>query len=182
MSGAPDRSELYSSYGSQLQQLRRGLPRPFWWQLDRLLENLPRLLAPDWPLVPNHTDFLENNIHVDPTTGQLKGICDWKDVEISPFGMSLEGLESLLGQRSEDGSWRWVSNQRDLRQVFWNAFGVAMGAGMEDIGQRIDNARLLAIFLRHGFEWNQVTRRMELVRAGSSDFSFLKAVIADIGV
>ena len=48
-------------------------------------------------LVPNHTDLLENNIHVSTETGSIAGICDWKDAGIGPFGMSLGGLETMLG-------------------------------------------------------------------------------------
>ncbi len=67
--------------------------------------------------MPNHTDLLENNIHVDPATGHLTGVCDCKDVEVSPFGTSIEGLESLLGNRTTAG-WRWVPDQAALRQHF----------------------------------------------------------------
>ncbi|KIM36549.1 hypothetical protein M413DRAFT_288647 [Hebeloma cylindrosporum] len=36
----------------------------------------PGLFENDWPLVPNHTDLLENNIHVNTETGCMRGICD----------------------------------------------------------------------------------------------------------
>jgi hypothetical protein len=52
---------------------------------------LPGLCNSDWRLVPNHTDLLENNIHVNTKTG----ICDWKDTAIGPFGESLGGLETM---------------------------------------------------------------------------------------
>ncbi|OAA61032.1 Aminoglycoside phosphotransferase [Niveomyces insectorum RCEF 264] len=123
---SPDRAELRENYRSQLQQLRGGLPTPFCDVLGRLLAGLPSLFAPDWPLVPNHTDLLENNIHVDPDTGHLMGICDWKDAEVSPFGISIEGLESLLGHRSSR-AWNWVSNHVHLRRHFWDAFAEAWG-------------------------------------------------------
>jgi len=60
----------------------------------------PRLLEGDWPLVPNHTDLLENNIHVITETGHIRGICDWKDTKVGPFGMSLGFLETILGVRT----------------------------------------------------------------------------------
>ena len=65
----PGRGELYASYESQLQQLHRGLPVRFRATLKRLLKQLPELFAEDWPLVPNHTDLLENNIHVSRGDG-----------------------------------------------------------------------------------------------------------------
>ncbi|KAM0417394.1 hypothetical protein ACHAPT_012629 [Fusarium lateritium] len=99
----PDRSELNASYKADLEQLHRSLPERFRKTVERLLWDLPGLFAEDWPLVPNHTDLLENNIHVSPKTGHITGICDWKDATVGPFGTSLEGLESLLGERSTTG-------------------------------------------------------------------------------
>lgn len=72
--------------------------------LDRLLPRLPYLLPVDWSLVPNHIDLLENNIHVERGMGTLKGICDWAEVEISPFGMSLGAVENMLGMPTTDKS------------------------------------------------------------------------------
>ncbi len=60
---------------------------------------MPRLeyiVAIDWPLVPNHIDLIEHNIHVDAYTGNLKGTCDWPCTEISPLGMSIGAVENLL--------------------------------------------------------------------------------------
>ena len=88
----PSRELLFKDYLSQLTQLSRRLPERFRQTLDYLIAHLPDLFTDDWPMVPNHTDLLENNIHVDPNTGRLVGICDWKDTEVSPFGMSLGGL------------------------------------------------------------------------------------------
>lgn len=174
----PNRHELYNDYKSQLQQLRRGLPERFHKLLDRLIENLPGLFASDWPMVPNHTDLLENNIHVDPKTGSITGICDWKDAEIGPFGTSIEGLESLLGERTTTG-WRWVPNQASLRQRFWQAFAAAMGPIPSNILQRVDDARLVGIFLKHGLEWASTESRAP-VREGSSAFGYLQAVTLDL--
>lgn len=140
--------------------------------LDHLLQALPNLFADDWPMVPNHTDLLENNIHVSLETGHFTGICDWKDAAFSPFGMSLVGLESLLGERTTTG-WRWVSNSPELRCGFWRAFAVAMRC--DRIPERIYVARLMGIFLTSGLEWVDVENR-EPVAEGSSGMSFLEAV------
>lgn len=166
-------------YRSELQLLRRGLPKQFGRLLNRLIEGLPGLFAGDWPMVPNHTDLLENNIHVNPETGSIAGICDWKDTEIGPFGTSIEGLESLLGERTTTG-WRWVSHQADLRRGFWQAFAEAMGPTSSDVPERIDNARLVGIFRKHGFEWVSAESRAP-VRAGSSGFRYLEAVTLGLG-
>lgn len=104
----PDRGELFQTYLSRLQQLRDGLPDRFHALLDTLMTHLPRLFDQTWPLVPNHTDLLENNIHVDSGTGDIMGICDWRDAEVSPFGMSLGGLETMLGVRAmNENGWTY---------------------------------------------------------------------------
>ncbi|CRG90079.1 serine protein kinase, putative [Talaromyces islandicus] len=41
-------------------------------------------------------DLLENNIHVDETTGHITGIVDWSAAIIAPFGVSLGGLYSAF--------------------------------------------------------------------------------------
>ena len=173
---SPSRSQLYASYEADLKQLREGLPSKWHIMLDNLLQALPLLFASDWPMVPNHTDLLENNIHVDSSTGRITGICDWKDTTVSPFGTSLWGIESMLGERTTMG-WRWVGNSARLRQGFWDAFAAA--AGPQVPLERVEDARLVGIFLKFGFEWvDQETRRP--VMEGSSDFFFLEAVTLNV--
>ena len=96
----PSRESLFNEYSSELSQLRTGLPERFRPTLDYLIKMLPSLLTANWPLVPNHTDLLENNIHVSRETGLLAGICDWKDTVIGPFGLSLGGLQTMLGKNT----------------------------------------------------------------------------------
>lgn len=173
---SPSRSQLYASYEADLKQLREGLPSQWHIMLDNLLQALPLLFVSDWPMVPNHTDLLENNIHVDSSTGRITGICDWKDTTVSPFGTSLWGIESMLGERTTMG-WRWVSNSTRLRQGFWDAFAAA--AGPQVPLERVEDARLVGIFLKFGFEWvDPETRRP--VMEGSSDFFFLEAVTLNV--
>jgi hypothetical protein len=62
-----------------LMSFRNGLPERFSLTVDKLLSQLPRLFDINWPLVPHHTDLLENNIHVNKETGHIAGICDWRD-------------------------------------------------------------------------------------------------------
>lgn len=70
------RNEVYAHYTSQLSSLRQGLPSRFRSKLEKLIKGFPGVFAQDWPLVPNHGDLLENNIHVNPATGNITGICD----------------------------------------------------------------------------------------------------------
>ncbi|KIH95123.1 hypothetical protein SPBR_03548 [Sporothrix brasiliensis 5110] len=123
-------------------------------------------------MVPNHTDLLENNIHVDPATGHITGICDWKDAEVSPFGTSLEGLESLLGERTTTG-WRWVTDSRELRRAFWDAFAAIVGPGVDL--ERVGVARLVGIFVKYGFVWVDRENKRLLTESDNGS-SFLDAI------
>lgn len=162
---APNRGKLYARYESQLQQLHKGLPVQFRATLERVLKRLPELFTEDLPLVPNHTDLLENNIHVSPETGNITGICDWMDASVGPFGTSIERLECLLGARTMEG-WRWMPDQVNLRRQFWQAFYDAVGSRTPELEQRIDTARLVGIFLTHGLVWVDAEKR-EPVTEGS---------------
>ncbi|OAR05885.1 hypothetical protein LLEC1_05663 [Akanthomyces lecanii] len=174
---ATDRAELYARYRDDLEQLHSGLPGRFSSTLESLLETLPSLFQPDWPMVPNHTDLLENNIHVDSATGHITGIVDWADADISPFGASLEGLESLLGQRTLSG-WRWVAGSAVLRQRFWAAFVADVGPDMSMVN--VEAARLVGIFMKFGFVWVEELRRP--VGEGSSELAFLEALALKVDV
>ncbi|RFU72786.1 kinase-like domain [Trichoderma arundinaceum] len=57
---SPSRMMLLNDYSSQFTELRAGLPPRFHQILGYLTSHLPRLFANDWPMVPNHTDLLEN--------------------------------------------------------------------------------------------------------------------------
>ncbi|KAF4607351.1 Aminoglycoside phosphotransferase domain-containing protein [Pleurotus pulmonarius] len=170
----PDRAVLLADYSSQLVQLAAGLPPRFRQTLDSLIARLPRLFDEDWPMVPNHTDLLENNLHVDPGTGRLVGVCDWKDAEISPFGMSLGGLETMLGMDRVGKGWCYHANHEALRSIFWEAFNQAMGETRVD--DRVEVARLIGIFLAHGWEYNEVDEKV-VVGEGSYGFKYLDAAV-----
>ncbi|EIN12676.1 hypothetical protein PUNSTDRAFT_130929 [Punctularia strigosozonata HHB-11173 SS5] len=174
------RSSLLNEYSSKLSLLRQGLPVRFHPTLDYLITMLPRLLAKDWPLVPNHTDLLENNIHVSTQTGRLTGICDWKDTVISPFGMSLGGLEAMLGIRTVEESWRYHPNQQELRDLFWETFYQAMGEVTNEQRELIEVARLLGLFLENGLHWTE--DGFEAITDESDhDFRYLEAVTLALG-
>ncbi|KAI0861425.1 hypothetical protein F4860DRAFT_170575 [Xylaria cubensis] len=173
----PDRGQLFQHYSSQLQRLRKGLPDRFHSTLDTLIPQLPSICDEDWPLVPNHTDLLENNIHVDPNTGTIVGICDWRDAEVSPFGMSLGGLETMLGIRTmNEHGWTYFTNHRELRGQFWTTFYHCLGETSKAQQQCIEVARLTGLFLENGFvrdEHGNMTPATE----ESLDLRYLGAVV-----
>jgi len=149
----PSRASLLDEYSSELSQLQVGLPERFRPMLADLISMLPSLLEPNWPLVPNHTDLLENNIHVSMETGRIMGICDWKDTTIGPFGMSLGGLETMLGQETMSWRWRYHPNHQELRGLFWETLYQEMGGVSEEQKKLIDVSRLIGLFLANGFDW-----------------------------
>ncbi|CUA78004.1 Pc22g21300 [Rhizoctonia solani] len=171
----PDRDSLYTEYYSELRQLRQGLHARFHSTLDYLISMLPNILDKNWPMVPNHIDLLENNIHVDTLTGHITGICDWKDAVISPFGMSLGGLETMLGFATFSRGWRYHTNQQELRDLFWETFYQEIGGASEEQKKLIEVAVLVGLFLGHGFE-----RKDEIAKVpaseGHHELRYLEAV------
>lgn len=168
----PDPAQLLDKYSSQLQQLREGLPQRFHSALDQIIPQLPDLFADSWPLVPNHTDLFENNIHVDKATGRITGICDWREAEVSPFGMSLGGLEIMLGTLTTSGDfWRYHPNHQELRDHFWNRFYNYLGGVSDEQKRRIEAARLIGLFLANGFQEGKPATEE------SEDLGFLGAVV-----
>ncbi|CAA7261240.1 unnamed protein product [Cyclocybe aegerita] len=170
---SPSRTLLYDDYSSQLTQLCAGLPPRFHQTLDNLISRLPDLFAEDWPMVPNHTDLLENNIHVDTGTGKLVGICDWKGTEVSPFGMSLGGLETMLGINKTKGGWCYHPNQKALRDLFWEVFYTTMGNTYDE---RVEVARLVGIFLANGWQYDEEGQKVT-VWEGTYELAYLDAVV-----
>ncbi|GJC94442.1 protein kinase-like domain protein [Colletotrichum higginsianum] len=167
-----DPTQLFDRYLSQLQQLRKGLPKRFYSTLDEIIPQLPDLFTEGWPLVPNHTDLLENNIHVNKTTGRIVGNCDWKGAEVGPFGMSLGGLETMLGTLTTTGDfWRYHPNHQELRDHFWTRFYYYLGGASDEQKRRIEAARLIGLFLANGFQQGRPATEE------SEDLRFLGAVI-----
>ncbi|TQV94869.1 protein kinase-like domain-containing protein [Cordyceps javanica] len=149
----PDRTQLKDDYLSRLQQLRQELPKSFHPKLDQIIPKFPDLFAEKWPLVPNHVDLLENNIHVDTATGKIVGICDWRGAEVSPFGMSIGGVEIMLGTLTTSGDfWRYHANHEELRDHFWGRFYHHLGGASDEDKRRIEIARLAGLFLVNGFQ------------------------------
>jgi hypothetical protein len=92
------------------------------------------------------------NLLVDEETGDLTGVIDWAEASIQPFGISLWGLETLLGFSNQNG-WHYYASHRDLEFTFWKVFRDKIGGVSEDDHMRIDLARRIGILLRYGFVW-----------------------------
>jgi len=144
-------SNLLDEYSRILDQVSQGLPERLRSKLDEVRQELPLLFRPDYPMVIQHDDLLENNIHVDEATGHITGIVDWADAMIAPFGVSLGGLETVLGVQTSN-SWHFHPNHVKLREHFWDTFYIETGQISEADRRSIEVARLFGLFRTHGFE------------------------------
>lgn len=161
----PDRRLLHCKYTNQLSQLSAGLPERFRSVLNRLIPRLLYITAVEWPLVPNHIDLLENNIHVDPSTGKLTGICDWASTEISPFGMSLGAVENMLGipkldRESGRTDHVYHANHRELRGLFYDELYSVIGFVSDRDKERIEDARLVGLFLSNAWRYDEAGNQL----------------------
>ncbi|KAF2672888.1 hypothetical protein BT63DRAFT_436729 [Microthyrium microscopicum] len=98
-----------------------------------------------------HDDFLENNFHVNEATGHIIGVVDWADAIIAPFGLSLGGLETILGVQTSS-SWHFHPNHVELWEYFWERFYEQTGFISAESRRLIEVARLFGLFRTHGFE------------------------------
>lgn len=177
-----DPSALSREYLEKLRTPRDGLPTRFRQSLDYVQSHLPRLFADDWPQVPNHVELLEDNIHVDPETGRITGVCDWPEAEIGPFGMSLGGLETMLGINRVNKGFCYHTKQQYLRKLFHQSLEQAMGMGLapDDSRERMRVATLVGLFLTKGFEYAEDGAKAP-AGEGSSDLADLAVILPQLG-
>ena len=134
-----------------LDRISQGLPAHILEKLDEARQGLPLLFGPEYPSAIQHDDFLENNFHVNEATGHITGVVDWADAMIAPFGLSLGGLETILGVQTSS-SWHFHPNHVELREYFWDTFYEHTGPISVDTRRSIEVARLFGLFRTHGFE------------------------------
>ncbi|KAK0613030.1 hypothetical protein B0T17DRAFT_511387 [Bombardia bombarda] len=146
-------SGLFDEYSQTLDKLSQSLPVRFHPKLDEVRQGLPLLLRPEYPMVVQHDDLLEHNIHVDEATGRITGIVDWQDAVIAPFGVSLSGLETVLDVQTSS-TWHLHPSHLDLREIFWDKFYETTGEISEVDRRSMEIARLFGLFRLHGPEEN----------------------------
>ncbi|KAF2021831.1 hypothetical protein BU24DRAFT_457759 [Aaosphaeria arxii CBS 175.79] len=112
---------LLDEYNQTLDTISQTTPQRFLPKIDEIRGALPLLFRHEYPMVVQHDDLLENNIHVDEHTGGITGIVDWQDAIIAPFGVSLASLEVVLGVQTWS-TWHLHHDHIRLRERFWDAF------------------------------------------------------------
>ncbi|KND87491.1 hypothetical protein TOPH_07899 [Tolypocladium ophioglossoides CBS 100239] len=167
--------KLHTEYRRRFERLSRDLPPRYEQNLGEVREGLPLLFASKYPMVLNHGDLSEMNILVDPSTGHITGVIDWAEAKICPFGISLWGLENVLGSMNAQG-WRYHLHHHALRVQFWQTFEEAVGGISDDDRKAIQIARMAGFFLQYGFAWEDGGR--EPVKEGTATFMYLNAFCA----
>ncbi|KAF5027341.1 hypothetical protein F66182_542 [Fusarium sp. NRRL 66182] len=167
-------SKLFAHYTWILDQLSQALPERFQPSLREVRHGLPLLFRADYPLVLNHDDLLEMNIHVDEGTGHITGIVDWADAIIAPFGTSLGGLETILGVQTSS-SWLFHAKHDYLRAQFWKTFYGCIGYISDTDRQAIEVGRKFSLFRTYGFDRRPERDNAAPLDAGDQEFVCLEA-------
>ncbi|PVH96909.1 hypothetical protein DM02DRAFT_568822 [Periconia macrospinosa] len=125
----------------------------------------------DYPLVLNHGDLIPTNILVDAETWEVKGLVDWAEAEVLPFGVCAGyGVEWCLGglvtstptsptstPPNDTKAWKVFQYSPDadfLREVFWKE----MVRERPQIEERLEEVRIMGdvgVLLWHGFAWDE---------------------------
>lgn len=85
---------LFREYSRILDEVSPDLPAQLQAKLYEVRQELPRLFRSGYPMVLQHDDLLENNIHVDEATGHITAKCPCGNfLFLSPLG----SLERCLG-------------------------------------------------------------------------------------
>ncbi|KAG9243473.1 hypothetical protein BJ878DRAFT_481078 [Calycina marina] len=135
----------------RLTALSEQLPNRFRPTARRLLKNISQVNALPWVLT--HGDITAGNMMIDPSSGRLRGLVDWAEAEVLPFGISIYGLEEIIGDMTPAG-FRY-QDASALRTVFWNE----LTAQLPELRQRevleaVKHARDLGVLLWHGIAFD----------------------------
>ena len=141
-----------TEYEANLDTLILEMPISLHSTIHDVRQNISLIFRPDFPAVVQHDDFLENNFHVEEATGRITGVVDWANAKAAPYGISLGGLEILLGIQTST-EWHFHPGHGRLRQQFWDTFYNKIGT-ISDLDRRsIEVARLMGLLRTHGIEW-----------------------------
>jgi hypothetical protein len=141
-----DRDWIRARYEWHLATLAEILPERFHAKLNEARTSLPKLFNDGYPTVLDHAELTEDNVHVDPNTGHITGLVGWLDAAVRPFGLSLWGLDSILGVQTTS-EWHWHHHHAELRQQFWTTFTAAVGPLTDNQIMTIKLGRMVGIFL-----------------------------------
>ncbi|KAK3678730.1 hypothetical protein LTR78_001183 [Recurvomyces mirabilis] len=97
---------------------------------------------------------------VDAASSEIRGYVDWAEAEQLPLGISLYGLEHLLGYLDNDPGTKkpvftYYAQAEELRVLFWESLQRHVHEINSDtVRHAIEIAAQLGILLWHGFAWD----------------------------
>jgi hypothetical protein len=147
---------LQAEYEAVLDTLSSEMPDSLHPTIKEVKQNLSLIFRPDFPMVLQHDDFLENNFHIEEATGHVTGVVDWANAKVAPYGISLGGLEIILGIQTNT-DWYFHPSHIRLRQQFWDTFDGEIGEISELDRRSMEIARLMGLLRTHGSEWKDAT-------------------------
>jgi Ser/Thr protein kinase RdoA (MazF antagonist) len=174
------RTKVEAEFTDRLGELRRTLPDQFLPLVDRVMKNLHKLTAPNYPFVLTHGDFSEFNLLLDEVSGAISGVVDWPETSILPFGFTLHGVEYGLGAMYAYG-WTYRENASHVREHFWATFKQIVQPTKDEV-EAMMLARLAGILFRYGTRTSsRNSGTMCGVRGHASDSSlqFIEAFTRD---
>ncbi|EGX50539.1 hypothetical protein AOL_s00075g175 [Orbilia oligospora ATCC 24927] len=145
-----DIRQIYQEYDSRLSALSDTVPPKFYSKLNTARNQLWRIFDPSHPIVFNHGNLTDTNVHVDKTTGRITGVIDWSGSRLGPFGTSLYGVDIALGIQSMN-EWHWHPNHVELRKQFWETLSNIVGPLGDDQISTMKIARSVGLFLTFGY-------------------------------
>lgn len=143
------------SIRERLVKMEEGLPSS--WLRDRALR-LRKAVDGDilsmLPIVLNHGDFLPTNILVDEKDWTLKSLVDWAEAEYLPFGMTLYGIEHLLGYMT-GSKFIYYQQAFAIRQAFWRRLRELVPELKDErVWKAVLVSREIGMLLWHGIAWD----------------------------
>ncbi|XXH04698.1 hypothetical protein Hte_011120 [Hypoxylon texense] len=133
-------------YYREFARVSLALGEEFQPKLEEIRQGLPLLFESKYPTVIQHKKLNDATIHVDENTGRLTGVTDWADVNVvhAPFGVTLYGVEALLGIHSLDEC-HFHPRHAELRKCFWETLFAELGPKISQ-----EHRRLIKIAYSYG--------------------------------
>lgn len=135
------------------------------------------------PVVLNHGDLIPCNLLIDSGTWRLTGVVDWAESEYLPFGMTMYGVEHLLGSLKRSGHHgRFVYHLEadSLRETFWTRLRLLVSELTQpQVWRAMLLARKVGTLLWHGVAWDDGKRdRAVSFEHEAEDLAYLEAFLA----